>query len=171
LDAPAAGTADDGKRQVFPLNLLETLMTATKEIVNPETLKAGPPTAELANLSYSDGTSNAMARAYRYATRNHTLRDVLREGYFDAAALEWRFKVWDEIHITCGSDPAEAWSVVLRVVKVPGLKSMSRSERLAQGEANIDPHHIRFCIVHRSKPSAVMHDGEVADDKPSRKAA
>lgn len=100
-----------------------------------------PPVEELPSVDetafgLTADAGSALHRHFCYATRTHTLADILRPGYFGAARREndireFGVKEWDTITCTVGNDSATAIEIDLRVVSV----GTSRAEPivLAQG--------------------------------------
>lgn len=114
----------------------------TKEEVRGNTPANLPPVEELPSVDVTAfgltaDAGSALHRHFCYATRQHTLADILRAGYFGAARRqndirEFGVKEWDTITCTVGDDPATAIEIDLRVVSV----GTSRGEPivLAQGQ-------------------------------------
>ena len=95
------------------------------------------PGVDMSAFGFCGDAGSALHRHFVYATRTHTLADILRRGYFGAARRvndirEFGVKEWDTICVTIGDDPATAIEVDLRVVSI----GTGRSEPivLAQGE-------------------------------------
>lgn len=154
---------------------MTTFAAKEREITAPA-VPSGPPQCDLGALAYADALSTVEYQTFTYATRTHTLRDVLRPGYFDNAAHPMgNLRLWSKIHATVGSDPAEATEVFLRVISMPGHSRMTKAERDEHAKLGPRGEHLCVALLARWKPSAVAHDGEPVDDTKSptsnRKAA
>lgn len=95
------------------------------------------PSVELSAFGFVGDAGSALHRQFVYATRQHTLSDILRVGYFGAARRQndirdFGVKEWDTITCTVGDDPATAIEIDLRAVSV----GTSRGEPIvvAQGQ-------------------------------------
>ena len=84
----------------------------------------GPPTVDWSAVSYiGDGT--AFFRAFRYVHRRHTLKDILRPGYFNPVPSGKQEQIvplqpWDEIDFCVGGpDPFDATRGTLVIGKRP----------------------------------------------------
>jgi hypothetical protein len=113
-----------------------------------------PPAVDLGAFGYSAGTGSAMHREFVYATRKHSILDMVRPGYFDAAR-DFGLKLWDMIRCTVGDDPGTAVEVDLRVIEVPVSKQLP--VLVAKGEAR------RF--------TPVRHDGTASGDATTKSKA
>ena len=99
-------------------------------------------------------------RAWRYHHMKHTMRDMIRPGYFDEVEMKEHLRVGDEIHMTaCGGN------------KLPS--EFERAILIVEERPNVRERPVIVAILHRwKKATPVRHDGEaVVDDKPTPKAA
>ena len=81
------------------------------------------PSVDVTAFGLSADAGSALHRHFCYATRTHTLAEILRPGYFGAARRqndirEFGVAEWDTIACTIGDDPATAIEIDLRVVSV-----------------------------------------------------
>lgn len=81
------------------------------------------PSVDITAFGMNADAGSALHRHFCYATRTHTLADILRPGYFGAAQRQndirdFGVKEWDTITVTVGDDPATAVEIDLRVVDI-----------------------------------------------------
>ena len=119
----------------------------------------GIPSVDWGAVSYiGDGTE--FFRAFRYVHRRHTLKDILRPGYFNPVPSGKRDQVvnlqsWDEISFCVGGpDPFDA----TRGTLVIGKRPAKPGDDLIVG------------LVCRDKTTPAGHDGKAANET-ERKAA
>ena len=86
------------------------------------------PSVDITAFGLTADAGSALHRHFCYATRTHTLADILRTGYFGAFRRqndirEFGVKEWDTITCTVGDDSATAIEIDLRVVSIGAGRS------------------------------------------------
>lgn len=95
--------------------------------------------------------SAPLACGFEYHHPSHTLKDILRPGYFNACR-EYGLAKWSEIRCILGNDPADCMVANLMVVQAP--KEADRDIIVSLGD--------------RKKYSIAGHDGTLGDEAPTK---
>ena len=89
----------------------------------------GPPIVDWTTVSYT-GDGTAFNRSFRYVHRRHTLKDILRPGYFDPHGEPVVLQSWDEISFCVGGpSPLDA----VRGLLVVGPKPEKQGDHVTVG--------------------------------------
>ena len=126
-------------------------MTNVRDANTPDLVE---PRVDWSAVSYiGDGTQ--FFRAFRYVHRRHTLKDILRPGYWNPVPSGKNDQIvalqtWDEISFCVGGpDPFDA----TRGLLVIGKRPAKPGDDLIVG------------LVSRHKTTAAGHDGKLTDEK------